>query len=133
MYPNEYEIRILVLYLRDYSAEYYLRETSRLAGISLKATQNGLQSLETQRILLSRINGKNKYFRLNRENIQAKLYIAQAEIFRTDLFFDKYPALKLFAKELKTNTAKIVFGSFAKFSADRNSDLDLLVISKRKE
>ena len=133
MYPNEYDIKILALYLRDYSAEYYLREISRLAEISLKATQNGLQSLEKQKIILSRTHGKNKYFRLNRENIQAKLQLIQAEIYRTNLFFDKYPALKIFAKELKTNTTKIIFGSFAKFSADRNSDLDLLVISKRKE
>ena len=133
MYPNEYEIKILALYLRSYSAEYYLREISRLASISLKATQNGLQGLEKQKILLSRIHGKNKYFRLNRENIQTKLYLTQAEIYRTGLFFEKYPALKLFAKELKTNTMKIIFGSFAKFSADKTSDLDMLVISKAKE
>ena len=133
MYPNEYEIRILSLYLRNYSAEYYLREISRQAEISLKATQNGLQSLEKQKSLISRIHGKNKYFRLNRENIQTKLYLTHAEIYRTNLFFEKYPIIKLFAKELKTNTAKIIFGSFAKFSADKNSDLDLLIISKAKE
>ena len=36
-------------------------------------------------------------------------------------------------KELSTSSLLIVFGSFAKFKAEKDSDLDLLVVLKRKE
>ena len=37
----------------------------------------------------------------------------------------------MFLKSLKTNIPIIVFGSFAKFSPNQNSDLDLLIISEK--
>ena len=76
--------------------------------------------------------GKNKYFSLNLENIKTKSYLQQAEIYQTDLFMEKYPQFKMFLKSLKIITPIIVFGSFAKFTTDKDSDLDLLIISKKE-
>ena len=36
-------------------------------------------------------------------------------------------------KELSNSSLLVVFGSFAKFKADKDSDLDLLIVSKREE
>lgn len=98
----------------------------------LKTCQNILANLEKAKILMSQIEGKNKYFSLNLENIRTKSYLQQAEIYKTDLFVEKYPQFRLFLKSLKTTAPIIVFGSFAKFTADKNSDLDLLVISEKE-
>lgn len=124
------ELELLALYLSGYKKQFYLREISKLANIPLKTTQNILFSLEKEKIIKSIQKGKNKYFRLNLENIKTKLYLLQSEIYRTLLFIDRYPVFRTFLKEVKTMNLIIVFGSFAKFKADKNSDLDLLIISK---
>lgn len=126
-------LEVLALFLGDYNRQFYLREISKLTKIPLKTTQNIIFNLEKERILKSAISGKNKYFRLNLDNVQTKLYILQSEIYRTSLFIDKYPLFKIFLDEIKTNIPIVVFGSFAKFKADKNSDLDLLIISKDKQ
>ena len=133
MYPNRNsELEIISLFRGDYKARYYLREISKLSKLPLKTCQNTLLNLEKAKILKSRTEGKNKYFSLNLENIKTKSYLQQTEIYQTDLFIEKYPQFKMFLKSLQTNAPIIIFGGFAKFTADKNSDLDLLIISDKE-
>lgn len=126
------EMDILALYLSGYNKQFYLREISKLTKIPLKTTQTLIAHLEKDRILKSRVSGKNKYFRLNIDNLQTKFYLLQSELHRTAVFIEKYPLFKIFIKEIKANAPIIVFGSFAEFKADKDSDLDLLIVSKEK-
>ncbi len=133
MYKNRNnELEILSLFRGNYAVRFYLREISRLSKLPLKTCQNALLVLEKLNILKSKLEGKNKYFYLNLENIKTKLYLQQAEIYQTNLFIERYPPFKMFLKSLKITTPILVFGSFAKFIPDKNSDLDLLVISGRE-
>jgi len=133
MYLNRNnELEIISLFRHNYKVRFYLREISKLSKLPLKTCQNTLTKLEKAKILKSKIEGKNKYFLLNLENIKTKSYLQQAEIYQTDMFIEKYPQFKIFLKELKTTAPIIVFGSFAKFTADKDSDLDLLVISNKE-
>lgn len=116
----------------DYKAEFYLREISRSANLPIKTTQNVLQFMENKNILKSSMHGKNRYFTLNTDNIQTKFLILQAEIHKTQLFLDKYPLLKPFVKNVATQALIIVFGSFARFAANKDSDLDLAIIGDHK-
>lgn len=126
------ESEIIALFLGDYKKQFYLREISKLTKIPLKTTQTSIALLEKGKILKSKVSGKNKYFRLNLDNLQTKLNLLQSELHKTELFIEKYPLFKAFLKELKTNAPIIIFGSFARFKADENSDLDLLIISKKR-
>lgn len=133
MYHNRNnELRIISLFRGDYKTRFYLRQISKLSKLPLKTCQDTLSILEKFKILKSRTEGKNKYFSLNLENIKTKSYLLQSEIYQTDLFIEKYPQFKIFLKALRTTVPIIVFGSFAKFVAKKNSDLDLLVISKKE-
>ena len=125
--------KVLFLFLGDYSKQFYLREISKLSNIPLKTTHRLVSSLEKDKILKSMVSGKNKYFKLNLDNIQTKLYLLEAEIHKTAIFIEKYPLFKIFLKELITSSLLIVFGSFAKFKANKYSDLDILIVSKAKE
>jgi len=127
------ELDVISLYTEDYKSEFYLRQIGKLAKLPLKTCQNVLIILEKSKILKSKLEGKNKYFSLNLDNIQTKSILLQSEIYKTDIFLEKYPQFKTFLKELKTNTPVIIFGSFAKLTADKNSDLDLLIISEKKQ
>lgn len=125
-------MEIISLFRGSYKTRYYLREISKLSKLPLKTCQNTLLNLEKARILKSKIEGKNKYFSLNLESIKTKHYLMQAEIYMTDIFIERYAQFKIFLKSLKTTAPIIVFGSFAKFTADKNSDLDLLIISDKE-
>ena len=127
------ELSIIRLYTPDYKARFYLRQISKLTEIPLKTCQNILNNLEKERILKSKIEGKNKYFSLNLDNIFVKSYLLKSEIYKADLFLEKYPEFKTFLKSVNTNSIIIIFGSFAKFKADKNSDLDLFIISNKDE
>lgn len=133
MYLNRNNrLEIISLFRKNYKTRHYLREISKLSKLPLKTCQNLLASLEKDKILKSKIEGKNKYFSLNLENIKTKSCLLQSEIYQTEIFIEKYPQFNMFLKSIKTTVPIIVFGSFAKFSADASSDLDLLVISNKK-
>jgi predicted nucleotidyltransferase len=133
MYTNEYfTMKILALFVKDYSKELYLREIGRDSSLSLKSTQNVLAKLEKENILKSRINGKNKYFSLNLQNPLTKLFLVKAEIFKTMEFLEKYPLLKPFLKDINNNIPLVVFGSYARLEATKSSDIDILIISSMK-
>ncbi len=127
------ELNVLMLYLSGYKKRFYLREISVLTKIPLKTTQNIVAFLEKRKILKSIIEGKNKYFSLNKENIETKWYLVHAELYKTQFFVEKYPQFKLFLKALDAESTVVLFGSFAKGSADKNSDCDLLLVSEKEE
>ena len=127
------ELNIIALYSGDYKAEFYLRQISKLAKLPLKTCQNFLARLEKERILRSKVDGKNKYFSLNLDNIQTKFYLLKAEIHKTDYFLEKYPPFKTFLKSFNTTVPIIIFGSFAKLRAGKDSDLDILFLSKEEQ
>jgi hypothetical protein len=127
------ELDIISLYRGDYKTRFYLREISKLAKLPLKTCQNTLVNFEREKILKSKIEGKNKYFNLNLDNINVKSYLLKAEIYKTDLFLDKYSEFKIFLKSINTNSIIIAFGSFANFKTDKYSDLDLFIISDKEE
>lgn len=127
------ELGVITLYTGNYKTEFYLRQIAKLTKLPLKTCQSVLSQLEKGRILKGKREGKNKYFSLNLENIHTKYYLLKAEIYKTELFLEDYPLIKTFLKELTTNVPLIIFGSFSQFKADKNSDLDLLIISEKEE
>jgi len=127
------ELEVIALYKGNYNAEFYLRQIGRLARIPLKTCQSVLANLEKSKVLRSRLEGKNKYFSLNLGNIKTKSFLLQAEIYKTDIFLESYPVFKTFLKEINTNAPIFIFGSFAKFKADKDSDLDILSISEKEQ
>ncbi|MEK6914537.1 MAG: nucleotidyltransferase domain-containing protein [Nanoarchaeota archaeon] len=124
------ELIVIAIYTSNYRTEFYLRQIAKLTRIPLKTCQNVLVKLEKEKILKSKVDGKNKYFSLNLDNIQTKSYLLKAEIFKLDNFLNNYQEFKTFLKSIHFNIPIIIFGSFAKMRADKNSDLDLLILSK---
>ncbi|GEM_PF-753266 len=135
MYQNRNnELEVISLYRGNYKeSRLYLRQISRLSKLPLKTCQTTLFNLEKEKVLKSWTEGKNKYFTLNLDNIKTKSYLLHAEIYRADMFLDSCPQIKIFLKSLNTNAAIIVFGSFAKLKADKNSDIDLFVVSEKEQ
>jgi len=126
------DLAVISIYTNGYGMRFYLRQISKLSSLPLKTCQNVLINLEKEKILKSKLEGKNKYFDLNFDNIQTKFYLLQAEIYKTSNFLRRYPQFKTFLKSLNTNISIIIFGGFAKLKVGKDSDLDLFVLSKEK-
>ncbi len=127
------ELVILALYTSDYKREIYLREIARLAPLPLKTTQNAVGAIEQKHILKSQVHGRNKYFSLNLQNIQTKLALVQAEVYKTMLFVETHSSFAFFMKENRSSSPLILFGSIAKGTAHKGSDVDFLSISEKTE
>ena len=93
--------------------------------------QRNIHQLKEKNIINIQKAGKTNLIILNRE--VDYLYLVEAEKFKRDLFYKKYPSLKIMLKKIIKQSKSsffilIVFGSYAKEQVRKDSDLDLLVI-----
>lgn len=103
--------------------EFYVRDIARNANISVGSASEVLGMLEVTSILVSRIAGNMKYFRLNVDNPLVLQLKRTLNLMSEGLneFVDK--AKKLGAQKI------ILFGSYARGENLSDSDIDILVVS----
>lgn len=131
---NQTTLKILGLYLDDYKKSLHLREISRKTKIDVKAIQLQLKKLEKINVLSSIIRGRNKDYRLNLNNVTTKYYLVMAEIFVSIIYLKKNFMIKKIVGEIenKIHDPLILFGSFAKGTYTKESDVDVFIISDKK-
>jgi len=129
---NETSLRIMTFYTSNLSASLYGRELARKLKANQRTVQLSLNALEKEKIIKSRINGKNKEFLLNRENPLTKQVLIMVEIYKSyktlSSNFELYQIVSDLIKH--TNGVVLIYGSFVKGYATKESDLDILIIGK---
>ncbi len=94
-----------------------------------------VNTLAKENILDYKREGKNKVFFL-KKNLQAKNYIFNAERYKLIKLLQEYPELSIIVedilKRIKANMI-ILFGSYAKFTSKRDSDIDLYIETINKK
>ena len=130
----EYEIILRLL-----KGNAYGREIAKELDISLTTIQRSLLELERKNILDIEIQGKNKIFSL-KKNLMARNHIFNAENYKLVKLLSHYPELGPVITDVlgkSKSSLVILFGSYAKFSANKNSDIDIyldtLNIKEKKE
>ncbi|MFH0831257.1 MAG: helix-turn-helix domain-containing protein [archaeon] len=123
---------ILGEFSSDYSKKIYGREAAKRLKMNQKTASNILNRLEKENILKFSQEGRNKYYFLNKFNPQIKDIIKLIEISRKSRFLEKYKKISgLFSKlEQKSRGILVIFGSYAGFSSNDKSDLDIFIIGK---
>lgn len=131
---NQTTLKILGLYLDDYKKSLHLREISRETKIDVKAIQLQLKKLEKINVLSSIIRGRNKDYQLNLNNITTKYYLVMAETFMSIIYLKRHFLIKKIVEEIenKVHDPLILFGSFAKGTYTKDSDVDVFMISDKK-
>jgi predicted nucleotidyltransferase len=131
---NQTTLKILGLYSNDYSKYLHLREIARETRVDVKAVQLQLKRLEHANILSSVMKGRNKEYRLNISNSIAKYYMIMAETFASISYLRRNFLVKKIIDEIgnKIDGTIILFGSFVKGHATKESDVDLFVITENK-
>src|SRR5574337_526452 len=131
---NQTTLKILGLYLDDYKKSLHLREISRETKIDVKAIQLQLKKVEKINVLSSIIRGRDKDYRLSLNNVTTKYYLVMAEIFVSIIYLKKNFMIKKIVGEIenKIHDPLILFGSFAKGTYTKESDVDVFIISDKK-
>ncbi|MBI2673365.1 nucleotidyltransferase domain-containing protein [Candidatus Woesearchaeota archaeon] len=74
--------------------------------------------------------GKSKVITLNKPNKVVKAHLVVSSDEERKDYLKKYPIINKIYQELNTEDIVILFGSYAKTTQTRNSDIDLLIINK---
>lgn len=108
-----------------------IRELAKEISCVYYLVQRNIHQLKEKDIIDIRKAGKTNLISLNQEADYS--YLVEAEKFKRELFYKKYPSLKIMLKKIIKQSKSsffilLVFGSYAKERARKDSDLDLLVI-----
>lgn len=118
--------RIILLLLKE---ESHVRGIAKKLGISHSTILRRLDELSKRNVLDYRKEGRNKIFFI-RKSLQARNYVYNAERYKQIMLLSEYPQLNIIAEEILRKRSErmiIIFGSYAKFKAKKDSDIDVYV------
>ena len=123
---NNLNLEILLVLIKQ---ETHLREISRILKASHSTVLREINKLARENILDYKKQGKNNVYFI-KNNLLAKQFIYKAERYKIIKLLEKYPKLTVIFDEVLKNINEnlvIIFGSYAKFIAKENSDIDLYI------
>ena len=126
------ESEILLLLLRE---DNYLRRIANQLKESHSTVLRKLNMLVKENVLDYRMEGKNRVFSI-KQNLQAKNYVFNAERYKLIQLLKQYQLLNVIVDDtLKTCKERmiIIFGSYAKFAARKDSDIDIYIETKDRK
>ena len=125
------ELEIINVLLR---AENHIRGIAKRLGESHSTVLRKLNNLQKENVVDSKVEGKNKIFFL-KNNIIAKNYIKKAELQKLLTLLRRYPELGILFEEILKKTDErliVLFGSYAKGLAKKDSDIDIYIETKNR-
>ena len=125
MEQNEFEIVLSLLKHK----ELHVRGLAKIASMPHANISRIMKGLLAKNIVDFKFEGKNKVFRL-KKGIETLNYVYMAEHFKLLKLFEKYPFLSVITESIISKTSEkliIIFGSFAKFNANNDSDIDIFI------
>jgi predicted nucleotidyltransferase len=126
---NNLELEIILVLLKNKT---HLREISRKLNASPSTILRKINWLVKENVLDYNIEGKNKIFFI-KNNLKSKNYVYSAEIHKLNNLLKQHPELGIIFEEIKKDFLKgmiILFGSYAKETPKKDSDIDLYLETK---
>lgn len=124
---------IMKQFLKDYNKEIYGRGLIKKVKISQKNIALTLEKLEKLGVLSSKTQGNIRYYSLNKSNPLCKKYLILIELESSIKFLENNPKINQVLNKINKNQIICIFGSYAKGTQKKDSDLDLFVVGKFNE
>jgi len=128
---NNLELDIIELLLKK---EDHIRGIAKKLNIPHSTILRKLNIFRKENVFDFRKEGKNKIFFL-KKNLVARSYILKAELNKLIKLLRKYPQLSIIFEEILKETDEkliVLFGSYAKGLAKKESDIDIYIETKDK-
>ncbi len=125
------ELDIVELLLKG---DTHMRSVARKLGESHSTILRKLSNLKKENVIDFRKEGKNKIFFL-KQNLVSHTYILQAELHKLTKLLRYNPELSIIFEEILKKTDErliILFGSYAKGIAKKESDIDMYIETKSR-
>ena len=129
MLDSKSKVRILRLFFRFPEREFTEREVARMIEMSPNTVNLALNDLRKTNVFVYKRIGRTHSYRCNADSALFPLFgelFGQERQMREEL-------LSLLKKELEGVGTCILFGSFARYEEEFDSDLDLLIVTDNKE
>lgn len=126
MSQNNYNMKIVRALLKS---ENHIRGLARVLKTNQTTIARKMQGLYQGNIVDFKQEGKNKVFFI-KKTLEAKQYACLAEAYKLLEIVNKYPNLRRIIEQIKKNgkiQLAILFGSYAKGNATKDSDIDIYV------
>lgn len=126
MKQKDYKIEIILELLKESN---HIRKIATNLKTNPMTISRKMANLTKENVVDYKEEGKNKKFFL-KKTIEAQNYIITAEIYKLNCLLEKYPILRAIIEQIqKDNRIKlaILFGSYAKFLAKEESDIDIYI------
>jgi len=126
MLQNSYNIKIVLALLKS---ENHVRGLARTLGTNQTNIARKVQELYRENIVDFKQEGRNKVFFL-KKTLEAKQYAYSAEMQKLVEILKKYPSLRRvieFIKKSEKISMAVLFGSYAKGIAHKESDIDIYI------
>jgi len=131
MVQNRDSMEIILLLLKG---ELHLRGIAKNLNMSHSTISRRLNELLDENVLDFRTKGRNKTFSI-RKTLQAKNHVYNAERYKLEKLLKLYPEMEIIIEDILANHKErliILFGSYAKFSAKKSSDIDIYIETNKK-
>ena len=115
--------------------ELHVRAIAKIINKPHASISRLMNKLLKKNVVDFRFEGKNKIFKL-KKGIECLNYLYMAEHFKLLKLFEKYQYLLVISESIISKTDEsfiIIFGSFAKFSANKESDIDIFVETNNRK
>ncbi len=134
--PSALEVRIVIFFLANAGRSFGIRELSRKMKTDYKMVHTAVQKLSKKGILIKKRQANLDLCSLNITGDLTWVYCG--EMLRANEFLKTHDELASFFNNVKDKIktvfySLVVFGSFAKGTETKNSDLDLLIIAQSRE
>lgn len=125
------ELEIIELLLKQ---DFHVRGIAKALDESHSTILRKLSSLYDEGVVDYRIEGKNKVFFL-KKNIISRDYVLHAEVHKLNNLIRRYPELLVILEDvlnLVDEKLVVIFGSYAKFRAKKDSDIDIYIETENR-
>ena len=126
MSQKNYDLMVVEALLRK---ENHIRGLAKDLGTNQTTISRKVLKLYATNVVDFRFQGKNKVFFL-KKTLEAKQYACVVELYKLLAAIKKQPRLRLIAEKIRGNgkiTLAILFGSHAKGTANKESDIDVYI------
>ncbi len=126
MSQNNYNIKIVEALLKS---ENHIRGLARMLNTNQTTIARKVQELNKNNVVDSKQEGKNKVVFL-KKSLEARQYAYNAETQKLIRILEKYPYLRRIIELIRKNkkiTLAILFGSYSKGTARKESDIDIYI------
>ncbi len=129
LYQKITQLTILELFIKNPYERYYLREASRILGISPMTVKRALDILVQERLLIREEFKKQILYRANMNSAVFK----HLKVAYNLAWLEEKGIVDFLKENLPGLSSLVLYGSLAKGENDEKSDIDLLAISSSSE